>query len=95
MIITRTHTKTYALMNAWAQSFPWDCLIRPTGCVSPTHQHTPMVDDPCAVDDCRKPLRDREACYRVTEQGGYVCWRHVHPDDGPFLYPTAGGDDAV
>lgn len=83
-----THTKTYALMNAWASSFPWDCLIRDTGCVSPTHKHNPMVDQPCAVESCGKPIKERETCYRVTEVEGYVCWRHVHPDEGPKLYPA-------
>lgn len=86
--LTHTYTKTYALMNAWAQSFPWDCLIRETSCVSATHGHAVMVDQPCAVEDCRKPLRDREVCYRVVEVDGYVCWRHVRPDDGPLLVPA-------
>jgi hypothetical protein len=85
--ITHTYTKTYALLDAWAQSFPWDCLIRETTCCSATHNHTPMVGEPCAVENCGEPIRDRESCYRVTQQDGYVCWRHVHPDEGPKLYP--------
>ncbi len=89
--LTHTHTKTYALMSPWAQSFPWDCLIRDTGCVSATHAHAVMVDQPCAVEDCRKPIRDRESCYRVVEVEGYVCWRHVHPDEGPKPYPPLTG----
>lgn len=88
MTLTRTHTKTYALMDAWAQSFPWDCLIRETNCASDTHDHDVMVDQPCAVPDCGEPIRDRESCYRVVQMEGYVCWRHVHPDDGPRLYPA-------
>jgi hypothetical protein len=85
-----THTRTYALLDPWAQTFPWDCLIRPTNCVSPTHDHSPMVDDPCAVEDCQEPLKDREVCYAVTQlprghakHERWVCWRHVHPDEGP------------
>ncbi|WP_047892556.1 hypothetical protein [Micromonospora sp. RV43] len=88
-VLTRTHTKTYALMSAWAQSFPWDCLIRDTDCSSATHDHHPMVDQPCAVENCREPIRDRESCYMVTEQKGWVCWRHVHPDEGPKPYPLS------
>ena len=40
------------------------------------------------MPECREPIRDRESCYRVTEVEGYVCWRHVHPDEGPKLYPA-------
>ena len=93
--LEHTYTKTYALMDPWAQTFPWDCLIRETTCVSTTHDHSPMVGDPCAVEGCGEPLRDREACYAVTQlkQEGpgepWVCWRHVHPDEGPKLYPPA------
>lgn len=90
--LTRTHTKTYALMDAWASTIPWNCLVRATGCVAgPAHNHSPMVNDPCAVDDCREPLRDGETCYAVTQLGRrpdgseqWVCWRHVRPDDGPI-----------
>ncbi|AYF29323.1 hypothetical protein CSH63_17995 [Micromonospora tulbaghiae] len=87
-MLTHTRTKTYTLLSAWAQSFPWDCLIRDTTCASATHAHDPMVNQPCAVDGCDEPIRDREACYLVTEQEGWVCWRHVHPDDGPKHYPA-------
>jgi hypothetical protein len=88
-VITYTYTKTYALMSAWAQSFPWDCLVRSTTCVSATHAHDPLVGQSCAAADCGLPLGERESCYLVTEQDGFVCWRHVHPDDGPRLYPAA------
>lgn len=44
----------------------------------------PMVDDPCSVDTCRKPLRAREECYSTTQLDGWVCWRHVRPDAGPI-----------
>lgn len=89
--ITVTHTKTYALMDAWASTLPWECLIRDTGCCSPTHNHTPMADDPCAVDDCDQSLLPRQECYAVTQlerdENGreqWVCWRHVRPDGGPI-----------
>jgi hypothetical protein len=106
-MINRTHTKTYAQLDSWAQSFPWDCLVRETNCVSATHDHSPMVGDPCAVPECREPIRERESCYLVTQYGRvtgpppqnpqgpvrereqYVCWRHVHPDEGPKLYPKS------
>jgi hypothetical protein len=85
-------------MHPWAQTFPWDCLIRPTSCISPTHDHNPMVGDLCAVEGCGEPLRDRESCYAVIElkrgdakHERWVCWRHVHPDEGPKLYPPPEG----
>jgi hypothetical protein len=90
--LTRTYTKTYALLDAWAQSFPWDCRARSTSCASKTHDHSPMVGDVCAVESCDEPIRERESCYMVVQVEGWVCWRHVHPDDGPKLYPI--GDAA-
>ena len=94
MTLAHTCTRTYALMDPWAQTTPWDCLIRPTTCISRTHDHDPMVNDPCAVTDCGHLLRDREVCYAVTELGRgkdgrepWVCWRHVRPDDGPIRIP--------
>lgn len=82
MTITRTHTKTYALMDPWANSTPWD----PTTCRKPCNHTMPHAGDPCAVDDCRKPLLADEVMYKVTQmsQDDYVCWRHVRPDDGPI-----------
>jgi hypothetical protein len=94
-MITHTYTKTYAIMNAWASTIPWDCHVRDTGCVHPTHRHTPMANAPCAVAECAQPLRVDETCYAVVElpaaigADGYshqqwVCWRHVRPDAGPI-----------
>jgi hypothetical protein len=90
-----THTKTWELLTPWAETQPWECLIRETGCVSPTHNHDPMVGDECAVGRCRAKLKEREVCYAVTEiprpEGGserWVCWRHVRPDDGPIVVPS-------
>jgi hypothetical protein len=70
-------------LHAWASTFPWDCLVRETGCCSASHKHTPMVGDPCAI--CGNPLGVNEECYYVTEPPNPelrsddqpVCWRHV------------------
>jgi hypothetical protein len=87
-VITRTHTKTYALMDAWASTLPWE------DCGTPGHRHSPMIDQPCAIENCRKPLKAREECYYVTQLGRgdngneqAVCWRHIRPDDGPIAVP--------
>lgn len=88
--MTFTYVKTFTLMDAWASTIPWDCLVRSTDCCSSTHDHSPMVDDPCAVDSCHEPLREDETCYAVVELGRigdreqWVCWRHVRPDEGPI-----------
>lgn len=88
-MVTSTHVKTYTLMHPWAETVPWDCLVRETNCCSPTHNHSPMVGDLCAVEACGKPLLEDETCYAVTEmervdgREPWVCWRHVHPDAGP------------
>jgi hypothetical protein len=63
-----TYTKTYTILTPWASTTPHECLIRETGCCAgPEHDHDAMVGDPCAVTDCRKPLRTGETCYQVTE----------------------------
>lgn len=80
-VLTRTYTKTYALLSAWASTFPWTCT---------DHNHSPLVGDLCAVEDCRESLVAGEECYYVTElprRNGVeqaVCWRHVRPDGGPI-----------
>lgn len=91
MALTHTYTKTYELLNAWAETTPWDCRIRDTGCVSETHDHAPMANQPCAIDSCGEPLLANETCYAVTNlerlpngHEPWVCWRHVRPDDGPI-----------
>lgn len=63
MTVTRTHTKTYVLLNAWASTVPWTCD-------TPGHTHSPMVGDPCAVPRCREQLQAHETVYAVTETGG-------------------------
>lgn len=92
MTITRTYTRTYARLNAWASTMPW-------ACTQAGHWHTPRVDQPCAVDDCRKPLKAREEVYYVVELPRVdgvepaVCWRHVRPDHGPIVVePVDGGE---
>lgn len=90
-VLTHTYTKTYALMDPWAETIPWECLVRETNCCAgPAHDHSPMVNDPCAVEDCGEPLLIGQTCYAVTQVGRdernreqWVCWRHVHPDNGP------------
>jgi hypothetical protein len=86
-----THTKTYALMDPWAQTIPWDCLIRDTNCCHPTHDHDTMANDLCAATGCGHLLLADEVCYYVTElphdhtgREQAVCWRHIRPDDGPL-----------
>lgn len=86
---TCTHTKTYTLLDPWASTVPWTCAVDPSsacdcdgGCG--LSGHSPMVGDPCALNACAKPLRQDEECYAVTEIDGWVCWRHVRPDEGPI-----------
>lgn len=67
--LTHTRTHTYVLLDVWASTVPWDCLIRRTPCCSTDHDHDPMVGDPCAVLDCREPLANRQVCYAVTQLG--------------------------
>ncbi len=59
--------RTFTKLSPWAETTPWDCLIRPTRCCSPTHDHSTMVGDPCAVPECAAPLVEDEVCYAVTE----------------------------
>lgn len=82
-VITRTHTRTYTLLDAWASTLPWTCGTA-------GHTHSPMANQVCAIEDCMQLLKAGEECYYVTqldrdEHGNEqaVCWRHVRPDDGP------------
>lgn len=87
--LKHTYTKTYALMHPWAETTPHE--HDPASCDA-VHVH---ANDPCAVDDCRQPLKAREACYAVIElkhEGPgerWVCWRHVRPDKGPLRLTDA------
>jgi len=85
---------TDAPLEAWGSTFPWTCLIRQTRCCSAIHDHIPMVNDPCAIEDCREPLLVDQECYFVAEmprdeygREQAVCWRHVRPDKGPLTVP--------
>lgn len=89
-VLTRTYTKTYALLDAWASTLPWE------DCGEVDHRHSPMVNQACAVEDCREPLKAREECYYVTQldrdadgNEQAVCWRHVRPDQGPIVVPRS------
>lgn len=89
-----TYTKTFNVLHPWAETIPWTCLVRPSACIHPTHDHTPMANDFCAVEDCDERLRPDEVCYAVIElprvegRERWVCWRHVRPDDGPIKIPV-------
>jgi hypothetical protein len=74
MTITRTYTKTYTLLDAWASTTPHE---RGSG-------SSPEENDPCAVESCGKSLERDEECYAVTQLEGWVCWRHIRPNDGPI-----------
>jgi len=83
-----THTRTYTLLNAWAETTPHAC---PPNCDKP-HAH---VGDPCDAAQCDEALVADEVCYSVTEldrnEAGrepWVCWRHIRPDDGPIRTRT-------
>jgi hypothetical protein len=87
-VLTRTYTKTYALLDAWASTLPWQ------DCGKAGHRHSPLVGQPCAIQSCGQPLKAREECYYVTQldrdecgNEQAVCWRHVRPDDGPIAIP--------
>lgn len=91
-MISRTHTKTYVLLDAWASTTPVTREGWP-------NWKGPRVGDVCAVDGCDEQLRADEECYYVTqlerrEDGSEpaVCWRHVRPDDGPVVAVSSRGD---
>lgn len=95
-VMTHTYTKTFTILTPWAETEPWTCLIHPTNCVSATHDHSPMANDLCAVEDCCEPLVENETCYAVTElprlaawHERWVCWRHIRPDKGPLRITAA------
>lgn len=60
---------TPSILDAWASTFPWDCLVPGTtsNCCSADHDHDPMVNDPCAVPGCGQLLLADEVCYAVTQ----------------------------
>lgn len=79
-----THTRTYVVLDPWAQTIPHACAA---GCDKP-HVHP---GDPCDAPQCNEPLKANEVCYAVTQlnrdvngRERWVCWRHVRPDQGPI-----------
>lgn len=91
-MITRTHTKTYTLYDAWAQTIPHER----TDTRSPAAAHE---GDPCCAPQCSETLRADEVVYSPTQltrddaapgRGEpWVCWRHIHPNEGPNRIPRA------
>lgn len=79
-----TFTKTYNLLDAWAESTP----------VHWTDKGGPKVGDSCCVPGCEETLQKGEVYYYVTQferdvndKEQPVCWRHVRPDQGPVTVP--------
>lgn len=66
-------------LNAWASSFPWA-----------DGDHTPMVNDPCAVPRCGQPLRAGEEVYAVVESGGPDAPGSVPCLYGPLMTADCG-----
>lgn len=87
MAITRTHTKTYALYNAWAETTPVESD-------APEGYRGARVGDLCCEPQCSHHLRVGETVYAVTgldrehanpgRNEPWVCWRHVRSDQGPL-----------
>lgn len=59
-------------LTPWAETTPWNCLVRKTNCVSDTHDHDPMVGDPCMAPGCPHTLAEAERCYAVVELEDYL-----------------------
>ena len=73
-------------LHAWAETTPWDCLSATVFCASETHDHSPMVGDPCEL--CRKLFQVNDRAFSVIEVPAgekhprWVCSDHVagcHP----------------
>lgn len=87
MTLTRTHTKTRVILNAWAETTP-------VSEDSPSHYKGARVGDQCTWPPCGEHLRAGETVYSVVEQDRadalpgrnepWVCWRHIRPDEGPL-----------
>src|SRR3954452_16090739 len=61
-VLTRTYTRVYVQLDAWASTIPHTCV----GCGRP-HVH---AGDACAVPSCGKPLPAGETVYAVMQTGG-------------------------
>jgi hypothetical protein len=68
-----THTETYALMNAWAQTISRD----PATCCA-------VCSEPIPVDEICYHVTQLE---RGPDGEPPVCWRHVSPNNGPLTVP--------
>ncbi len=85
--MTRTHTKTFAIYNAWAETTPHKRD-------EPGFGKAAREGDPCCEPQCGELLRADEVVYAVVELDRedanpgrgepWVCWRHVRPDEGPL-----------
>jgi hypothetical protein len=94
--------KTTTALIPWAETLPWTCLVEVTGCVSKTHNHNPLANQPCAIAACREPLLADEVCYSMIEMERdadgnepWVCWRHVRPDGGPVKPDATSCEEAT
>lgn len=89
-VLGRTHTRTYVVLDAWAETLPHVCA---PGCTKP-HVH---AGDVCAVGDCGEALPAGQVVYATVELDRdrpgerWVCWRHIRPDDGPIAVEDATG----
>lgn len=70
-MIIRTHTKTYTLMHAWAQTFVDDV----TAC------SVELCQKPMLPGEVVYYVTELDRDENGREQP--VCWRHIHPDSGP------------
>jgi len=92
-VLTRTHTKTYTLLDPWAQTdvIPLD---------TPGLWGHAREGDLCCAEQCGETLVAGEVVYAVIELGRgdalpgrgepWVCWRHVRPDEGPLKVTPYG-----
>jgi hypothetical protein len=82
-----TYTKTYTIMDAWAQTVPH-------AKDDPRFPQAAREGDPCCAPQCDEVLRADEVAYapvhldRAMANPGrgepWVCWRHIRPDQGPI-----------
>lgn len=64
-------------MHPWAETIPWECLERNTGCISKTHDHSPMVGDKCGI--CRELFVAEQRVFAVSELPPVTHGDHTHP----------------
>ncbi|MEV7011562.1 hypothetical protein [Streptosporangium sp. NPDC051022] len=86
-MLTRTYTKTYTLMHAWAET-----VVHTKNTIGVSK--AVREDAPCCAPECDELLVAGEVAYSPVElerthanpgRGEpWVCWRHIRPDDGPL-----------